>query len=117
MAAGNKTALVTGAGTGVGKAVALALLKDGYRVALETLPPGRYVAIEVRDEGKGIADDVRGRLFSPFFTTKPPGEGTGLGLAVAWGIVRENGGAIEIDPTPPDQRGARFRIVLPEHPT
>ncbi len=82
-----------------------------------TLPPGRYVTIEVRDEGKGIDEAVRARLFSPFFTTKPPGEGTGLGLAVAWGIVRENGGAIEVEATPPSERGARFRIVLPEHTT
>lgn len=82
-----------------------------------SLPPGRYVAIEVRDEGRGIDASVRERLFSPFFTTKPPGEGTGLGLAVAWGIVRENGGAIEVEATPPTERGARFRIVLPEHTT
>lgn len=82
--------------------------------ASSSLPPGRYVAIEVKDEGKGVDDVVRARLFSPFFTTKPPGEGTGLGLAVAWGIVRENGGAIEIDAPSPGERGARFRILLPE---
>ena len=82
-----------------------------------SLPPGRYVAIEVRDEGRGIDASVRERRFSPFFTTKGPGEGTGLGLAMAYGIVRENGGAIEVEATPPTERGARFRIVLPEHTT
>jgi C4-dicarboxylate-specific signal transduction histidine kinase len=81
-----------------------------------SLPPGSYAALDVEDEGKGLAADVRGRLFSPFFTTKPPGQGTGLGLAVAWGIVKENGGAIEVIEPEGGATGAHFRILLPEVP-
>ena len=55
-----------------------------------------YAAFDVEDEGPGISNELKDKVFTPFFTTKPAGEGTGLGLAVAWGIVKENGGAIEI---------------------
>jgi signal transduction histidine kinase len=70
------------------------------------------VSLDVTDSGPGVSDEVRGRLFQPFFTTKPPGEGTGLGLAVAWGIIRENGGTIVVEPAVVGE-GAHFRILLP----
>jgi signal transduction histidine kinase len=67
--------------------------------------------VAIRDTGPGIPPDVIGRIFDPFFTTKGVGEGTGLGLAVSYGIVRDHGGAIEVFSEP--RRGSRFTIALP----
>jgi signal transduction histidine kinase len=70
-----------------------------------------YLALEVSDQGTGIAPENLPHLFEPFFTTKDVGEGTGLGLAVAYGIVREHGGWIGVESLP--GRGSRFTIYLP----
>jgi len=72
---------------------------------------GRYVAITVRDTGKGMADEVARKAFQAYFTTKEPDKGSGLGLAVVYGIVIEAGGTIEISSEPGE--GATFRIRLP----
>lgn len=69
------------------------------------------VEIEFGDTGHGMDDDVRARLMEPFFTTKPIGEGTGLGLAVVAGLVEDAGGAIVVDSAPGE--GSRFRVRLP----
>jgi signal transduction histidine kinase len=72
------------------------------------------VRVEVEDDGPGIAPAVRDRLFEPFVTTKPVGQGTGLGLAVCRGLVESEGGSLGVEPG--DRGGARFMIDLPEAP-
>jgi len=71
----------------------------------------RFATLSVKDEGEGIAPELLPRIFEPFFTTKDVGEGTGLGLSVAWGIVRDHHGWIGVDSEP--GKGSRFTIYLP----
>ena len=70
-----------------------------------------YAVISVKDHGVGIAREVLPRIFEPFFTTKGIGEGTGLGLSVAYGMVREHGGWIDVTSEP--QQGSCFSVYLP----
>ncbi len=72
------------------------------------------VAIEVRDHGPGLSDDVRGRLFEPFYTTKPAGQGLGLGLAISLAIAETYGGALSAHNAP--DGGAVFALALPAAP-
>ena len=75
------------------------------------LAPGAYVALTVEDAGVGIAPDVLPRIFEPFYTTKPVGAGTGLGLATVYGIVQQSGGHVDVESAP--GRGSRFTVLLP----
>ncbi len=77
------------------------------------LSPGHYVQLSVRDDGCGMTDDVLGQLFEPFFTTKTVGHGTGLGLAMVYGILKQNEGYIEVSSQV--GQGSRFDIYLPAH--
>jgi len=75
------------------------------------LVPGPYVRLTVADTGQGMSPDVLARAFEPFYTTRPHGEGTGMGLAVVHGIVRNHGGTIHVVSSP--GAGATFTIHLP----
>ena len=84
----------------------------GPTLATATKNLGDSVEIRIRDNGTGIPPEVKEKLFSPFFTTKPAGEGTGLGLCISHDIiVKQHGGSIEVDTQPGEF--TEFRIFLP----
>jgi CheY-like chemotaxis protein len=68
--------------------------------------------ISVLDSGEGMESETLDRIFEPFFTTKQPGQGTGLGLATVYGIVTQQGGAVQVTSTPGE--GSTFVVLLPE---
>uniref|UniRef100_A0A7C4CCA4 histidine kinase n=1 Tax=candidate division WOR-3 bacterium TaxID=2052148 RepID=A0A7C4CCA4_UNCW3 len=90
---------------------AIQAMPRGGRLVVRTEAGDRAVALVVEDTGVGMSEDVLNRIFVPFFTTKPVGEGTGLGLSVVHGIVEGHGGAVEVESKP--GKGTRFRVVLP----
>ncbi|HEV2621797.1 MAG TPA: PAS domain S-box protein [Frateuria sp.] len=78
------------------------------------LPAGRYVVFLVEDSGAGMAQDVLDHALEPFFTTKDPGKGSGLGLSMVYGFARQSGGRLTIGSQP--GRGTRVEILLPTAP-
>jgi PAS domain S-box-containing protein len=101
-------------------------MPQGGRLAIEThnverrkvedasegeLRPGRYVQVAVSDSGQGMDAVTKTNIFEPFFTTKERGKGTGLGLAMVYGFLKQSGGHVEVESEP--GRGSTFRIYLP----
>ena len=86
-------------------------LDAGFAAARPGAAPGPHAVLTVRDTGVGMTDDVKAHAFEPFFTTKTKGEGTGLGLATVYGIVKQSGGYVSVESEP--GRGTTFRIYLP----
>jgi signal transduction histidine kinase len=75
------------------------------------LTPGLYVCLSVQDDGIGIPDDRLQQLFDPFYTTKPVGQGAGLGLSMVLGFLQQSGGSVSVTSKP--QHGSRFRLYFP----
>ena len=80
-------------------------------VSISTKKIGDKVEIRVRDNGNGIPEKLLDKIFQPFFTTKPTGQGTGLGLSLAYDIVKVHGGEIKVESK--DGVGTEFVIQLP----
>jgi signal transduction histidine kinase len=91
---------------------AIDAMPKGGRLGISLANGGsEQVVVNISDTGTGITEENQARIFDPFFTTKPAGKGTGLGLAVSYGIIRDHGGEIRVNSSP--SKGSTFTIVLP----
>lgn len=103
-------AMEANGGTLTLKTTTVALNRADNRLP-EAFPPGQYIKIEIIDTGVGIDQKIMGRIFEPFFTTKEQGKGTGMGLAVAHGIIKNHNGCITLESE--KNRGTAFTLLLP----
>lgn len=90
------------------------VMPEGGRIAIRAGATGPLAWVEIADTGPGMTDEVRMRIFEPFYTTKPPGSGTGLGMAITYGIVQGHHGDITVDSEP--GRGTTFTLSFPLAP-
>src|SRR5262249_36663589 len=81
------------------------------KTQIRGLEPGRYVTMEIRDSGRGMDSETRSHVFEPFFTTREIGSGKGLGMSMAYGIVRQSGGHIDVRSE--QGEGTAVRIFFP----
>ncbi|MEZ5449943.1 MAG: PAS-domain containing protein [Thiolinea sp.] len=86
----------------------------GRQGQFSSLPAGAYVLLSVSDNGEGMSEETLSRVFEPFYTTKPAGLGTGLGLSMVYGFVKQSGGGIDIQSRP--GQGTCIRLVFPQIP-
>jgi len=86
-------------------------VKDGGVIEISTCTTDRYFEIVVKDNGKGIEKEDINKIFSPFYTTKPVGEGTGLGLFISMKIIKEHNGLIDVESEV--EKYTKFTIRLP----
>ena len=85
--------------------------EDQLRLQLAGLTPGRFIKLSISDTGCGIPHEIREKILDPFFTTKKRGEGTGMGLSVTLGIVKQYGGMLNFTSDPGN--GSTFEVYLP----
>jgi PAS domain S-box-containing protein len=87
--------------------------KPGKKAPMAEMAPGEWICLSVSDTGTGISPDVLPHIYEPFFTTKPVGQGTGLGLAQVYGIVKQHEGHVNVETE--TGRGSTFLVYLPAH--
>jgi CheY-like chemotaxis protein len=92
---------------------AQAEIDEDYAAACADVVPGRYITLAVTDTGTGMTPEVRQRAFEPFYTTKGPGVGSGLGLSMVYGFVKQSGGHVQLYSEL--GHGTTVRLYLPEH--
>ena len=88
---------------------AIEAMPEGGRITISRACSDAEVCIEIADSGRGIPPEILPRIFDPFFTTKEAGRGSGLGLAVVYGLLRDMGGRVEVE----NAGGAVFTVTLP----
>lgn len=86
-------------------------METGGEISVDTRLIGEWITIGISDTGKGISQENLSKIFSPFFTTKPVGQGLGLGLSISYGIVQDHGGRIDVESVP--NKRTTFTIYLP----
>ncbi|QOX80847.1 PAS domain S-box protein (plasmid) [Trichlorobacter lovleyi] len=114
-AVNSRDAIESSANTNKGKIVVATRLVDiteADQSKYGTIEPGKYVMLSFADNGCGMTETVKNRIFEPFYTTKPPGHGTGLGMATVYNAIHTNRGGIHIISKP--ERGTTIEIVLPQ---
>lgn len=86
-------------------------IQEKGRIVLQTELRGDWIVVSVSDSGCGMSEEVKHRIFEPFYTTKPVGQGTGLGLSLSYSIIQKHGGRIEVESSP--GIGTTFSVYLP----